>query len=390
MIKQAVIFCGGYGTRLHPLTKKIPKPMVMIAGKPFLFYLIEQCKSNGIKNFIFLYGYKSEIIKKYFGNGKKFGVKIKYHYNPPSVETYKRICDAKKILQNNFLLLYADNYSSLNLHDLKKNYTDFKSQFIVSICKKIEGNINIDSKNNKIKKYFFKKQSKSKYVDIGYMLLNKKFLFLNYLNRNISFSNFINNQVNKKKVNFFYNDTGYLSISDLKRLKITKKYFETKAILIDRDGVLNIKNKNHFYVRNLNELKLNHSLIKKYRRILKNNLLLCITNQAGISTGEITLKNLKKINKKIKQELLENYSINIKEFFISPHHFNSNNFERKPNQGLFLKAAQKYNIILDRTFYIGDDIRDIEASYRSKTKCLYVGSEKISVKLQKKYINTLI
>ena len=53
--------------------------MVMIAGKPFLFYLIEQCKSNGIKNFIFLYGYKSEIIKKYFGNGKKFGVKIKYH-----------------------------------------------------------------------------------------------------------------------------------------------------------------------------------------------------------------------------------------------------------------------------------------------------------------------
>ena len=390
MIKQAIIFCGGYGTRLLPLTKKIPKPMVMINKKPFLLYLVEQCKLNGIKNFVFLCGYKSEIIKKFFGDGKKFGVKITYHYNPPSVETYKRICDAKKNLQNNFLLLYADNYSSLNLHDLKKNYINLKSKFIISICKKKEGNISINSQNNKIKKYFFKKNAMSKYVDIGYMLLNKKFLFLNYQNKNLSFSNFINNEVNKKKVNFFYNDTGYLSISDPKRLKITKKYFETKAILIDRDGVLNIKNKNHFYVRTLNELKLNYTLIKKYKKILKNNLLLCISNQAGISTGEVTNINLKKINKKIKQELIDTFGIKIKEFFISPHHFNSNNFDRKPNQGLFLKAAQKYNIILDRTFYIGDDIRDIEASYRSKTKCLYVGSDKISAKLQKKYINTLI
>ena len=101
MIKQAIIFCGGYGTRLLPLTKKIPKPMVMINKKPFLLYLVEQCKLNGIKNFVFLCGYKSEIIKKFFGDGKKFGVKITYHYNPPSVETYKRICDAKKNLQNN-------------------------------------------------------------------------------------------------------------------------------------------------------------------------------------------------------------------------------------------------------------------------------------------------
>ena len=48
------------------------------------------------------------------------------------------------------------------------------------------------------------------------------------------------------------------------------------------------------------------------------------------------------------------------------------------------------SIILDRTFYIGDDLRDIEASYRSKTRCMYIGKEKLSMKLKKKYINTLI
>ena len=49
---EILILCGGLGTRLKPLTKKLPKPMVQINNKPFLQYLIEQCRQNGIKNFL--------------------------------------------------------------------------------------------------------------------------------------------------------------------------------------------------------------------------------------------------------------------------------------------------------------------------------------------------
>ena len=121
MIKQAVILCGGFGKRLFPITKKIPKPMAMVNGKPFLYYLIEQCKNNGISKILLLCGYKNEIIKNYFGFGKKFGIKIQYHINPPEIETYKRIYESKKLLDKNFLLMYSDNYSSLNLHNLFDN-----------------------------------------------------------------------------------------------------------------------------------------------------------------------------------------------------------------------------------------------------------------------------
>ena len=145
-------------------------------------------------------------------------------------------------------------------------------------------------------KYSFTKNTKSKFVDIGYMILNKKLLFSAYENKNISFSYFIDRLTNQKKINYFFNDTGYLSISDPKRLSITKKFFKTKIVLIDRDGVLNIKNDIYFYVRNLNELKLNYPLIKKYKKILKNNLLICISNQAGIATGDLSYINLKKIH----------------------------------------------------------------------------------------------
>ena len=62
MIDQAVILCGGYGKRLLPITNKIPKPMVNINRKPFLQYLIEQCKANGINNILLLCGYKKNTI----------------------------------------------------------------------------------------------------------------------------------------------------------------------------------------------------------------------------------------------------------------------------------------------------------------------------------------
>ena len=97
MLNQAVIFCGGFGKRLMPITKKIPKPMVNVNGKPFLFHLIQQCKNNGIKKILLLCGYKSDVIRKYFNSGKKMGITIQYHINPPEIETYKRIYEQQNI-----------------------------------------------------------------------------------------------------------------------------------------------------------------------------------------------------------------------------------------------------------------------------------------------------
>ena len=64
-IKQAVILCGGLGSRLGEITKILPKPMVDVVGKPFLEHLIIQLKKNGIKEVYLLVGYKNELIKNY-------------------------------------------------------------------------------------------------------------------------------------------------------------------------------------------------------------------------------------------------------------------------------------------------------------------------------------
>lgn len=389
MINQAVILCGGLGTRLLPITKKIPKPMVMIDKKPFIEHLIIQCKKNGIHNFLLLCGYKKEIIQNYFKNGEKLGVKIKYHFNESNIKTFKRLFDAKKLLNKKFLLLYGDNYSSLNLFDLKRQYKKLNAPIMLTLCEKNPGNITINKDSNLITNYFLKKKNFSNFVEIGYMIIQKKILDEFNKNKNISLSYLLKFFVKENKVSYYLNDTNYLSISDPKRLNITKKHFLNKVILLDRDGVMNEKNNKHRYVRNLNELKINNKFLKKYYKVLNKKKIICISNQAGIATGDIQNHDLIKINNKIIEEYKKK-GLKVVRFYISKHHFKSKHFDRKPGHGLFLKAASENNFVLDKTIYIGDDLRDIEASYNAKTKCIYIGDKKIPKNLLKKYINTII
>ena len=69
---------GGFGKRLRPLTNKIPKPMLKIGGKPILEHLLFHLKSEGAKNIIITVHYKSNQIKTYLKDGKKYGLNIKY------------------------------------------------------------------------------------------------------------------------------------------------------------------------------------------------------------------------------------------------------------------------------------------------------------------------
>ena len=66
----AVIFAGGLGERLRPLTRATPKPLIPIKNKPFLWYQIRLLSSFGVKKFIISTGYLSNLIKDYFKNGK--------------------------------------------------------------------------------------------------------------------------------------------------------------------------------------------------------------------------------------------------------------------------------------------------------------------------------
>jgi dTDP-glucose pyrophosphorylase/predicted transcriptional regulator len=73
-----ILMAGGLGSRLHPLTKDTPKPLLKIADKPILQIIIESFVKNGFRHFYICVNYKSEMIEEYFGNGEKFSANIRY------------------------------------------------------------------------------------------------------------------------------------------------------------------------------------------------------------------------------------------------------------------------------------------------------------------------
>ena len=83
----AIIMAGGEGTRLMPLTKMLPKPMIDINGLPLLERQIRQLCNIGIKLVYISVNYLNEVIQDYFGDGSRFGIEIKYLHEKKKLGT---------------------------------------------------------------------------------------------------------------------------------------------------------------------------------------------------------------------------------------------------------------------------------------------------------------
>jgi len=84
---QLLIMAGGFGKRLMPLTKTVPKPMLIVAGKPILEHIIKKAKGEGFYNFLISVFYLDEKIRQYFGDGSRWGVNIQYLNEPKPLGT---------------------------------------------------------------------------------------------------------------------------------------------------------------------------------------------------------------------------------------------------------------------------------------------------------------
>lgn len=110
----ALIMAGGLGTRLHPLTQEVPKPMLRVGAKPIIETIIEQLKSYGYKNIILCLNYKADIIRNYFQDGANFGVNIKYISEKKRLGTAGAIKLAKEYIDKPFFVLNGDILTKLN------------------------------------------------------------------------------------------------------------------------------------------------------------------------------------------------------------------------------------------------------------------------------------
>lgn len=375
--RQAVILCGGLGTRLRPLTDSLPKPMVIVNDRPFLHHLLDQLALQGISKFILLVGYLGEQISKYFGDGSQYGWSINYSVGPAEWDTGRRVWEARVQLDVQFLLLYSDNFVQFDLAKLLKLHQKLKTPISLLLAPKSKGNISVlddglvqayDKTRNAIGFNF---------VEVGYMVVQRDGIlkeFPSYPNfPNFSFSDVLKKLAKQQRIAGLVVRDAYHSISEPKRLALMREYLRPKKILlIDRDGTINAKATRGEYISNWREFSWIPETLKAMIHLAKQGFkFIVITNQAGISRKMITPEALDDIHVNMISEL-KGLGIEVLKVYMCPDHWNDGSFMRKPAPGMFFQAATEFNLRMDNCLYVGDDERDCSAAANAGCGMVYL------------------
>jgi NDP-sugar pyrophosphorylase family protein len=120
---QMLILAGGLGSRLRPLTDRLPKCMVPAGGKPFLEHQLQLLASRGVRDIVLCLGYLGERVLERFGNGHHLGVSLTYAWEQDGpLGTAGAIRNAQALLAPEFVVTYGDSYLLLDYRAIMKRF----------------------------------------------------------------------------------------------------------------------------------------------------------------------------------------------------------------------------------------------------------------------------
>ena len=174
------ILAGGLASRLGEVTRKIPKSLIEIAGKPFIFHQLEMLSSQGIKNVVLCLGHLGDMIESRVGNGANFNLNIKYSYDgQKQLGTGGSLKKALPFLGENFFVLYGDSFLPISFKKVEKAYNansvDKLGLMTIIYNENLWDKSNVLFHRNNLIKYNKKNiDSEMKYIDYGLSILNKR------------------------------------------------------------------------------------------------------------------------------------------------------------------------------------------------------------------------
>ncbi len=225
---QVVIMAGGFGRRMKYKTSFTPKPMIILHGKPILEHIINNLKNSGFTNLIITTHYLEHKIIKYFGDGKNFGVSIKYIKEKKPLGTAGSL---SKILPNKSSPIMVTNGDVIS----NINYTEFLNYHFKNNAEATMAVREIRSKHTfgvvasqglKITNIEEKPITKT-YINAGIYILNKKLLKLVKKNSFLSMTDLFNKIIlNNYKAILFPLYENWQDFAKPKDLKVSKRKFK--------------------------------------------------------------------------------------------------------------------------------------------------------------------
>lgn len=412
---KVVIMAGGKGTRIATINSDVPKPMIMIGGKPILEWQIENLKACGLTDITLVIGHLGHVIQDYFGDGTRWGVSISYYvettplgtagalFKMPTLTSDFLLMCGDIILDvdyNRFIAFHRDHraWATLMSHP---NSHPYDSSLLVTqtLPPQHTGGLPVDT--HRVVRWMHKEDEREYYsnlVNAGVEIISPALLQevrRNFVPRHPETPDKIDldRDVLKPYVGsghiFSYRTPEYIKdmgtpdrffevAEDIKQGKVQARNLahRQKAVFLDRDGTIN---RYVGFLSRADQFELLPQVSEAIRMINRSGYLaIVVTNQPVIARGECSWEELQHIHHKMETGLGQSGAY-IDAIYVCPHHpdrgFEGERPEykivcdcRKPKAGLLLTAASDFNIDLSQSVMIGDSDNDVEAGRHAGLK----------------------
>lgn len=382
-VKQAIILAGGLGTRLREVVPVSPKCMAPVAGRPFLYYVINYLRCQGIEDFIFSLCHKHEIIEAYLK--EQFPtLRFQCIVESEPLGTGGAIRLAMEYADGeNILVANGDSLFKINLEKLSFLHEKVKADCTIALKQMKEyeryGSVQL-KEDGSVDRFEEKKFTQLGNINAGNYLLNRKRFLQLDLPQKFSFEK----EYLEKAGNIFgqVQDGYFIDIGipedyqqaqeDLRRPPLDLAAIDKSwTLLVDRDGVINYE-KVEDYILNWDEFKFYEGvrecfpiLSRRFGRIV------IISNQRGVGRKIMTEADLVNIHQNLRNEI-EAAGGRIDGIYYCTSTDNTHP-NRKPNPGMAFQAVKDFpDIDLSKTIMVGNKSSDMLFGRYAGTYTIYV------------------
>lgn len=385
----AIILAGGKGTRLSSIAGDLPKALVPIGEKPVLEHQILLLKKFGIQDLVLFTGYRSERISDFFGNGERFGVRIRYHAESEPLGTAGAVLSGWELLPSRFLVFYGDVLLNVDLSRFLKFHASSGADATLLVHPNdhpFDSDLVEMGSSSQVLRFHPSPHPSDEWlpnwVNACLYAIEKESLSP-WKGRKV-FSDFGKSlfpemlKTGKKIMGYksreYIKDMGtpdrYQEVqSDWSSGRVERGSFSTpqSCVFLDRDGTLT---RSLDFVREPKELELLPGVAQALRRLNERGVLsVVVTNQPVVARGECSESELDLIHRKL-QTLLGRERAYLDRIFYCPHHpdggyrgerpeLKVNCNCRKPAIGMTETACEELGVDLSDSWMIGDMTMDL-------------------------------
>ena len=378
---QAVILAGGRGTRLRPLTDTVPKAMVEFHGKPFLGYVVEMLRDQGFDRVLLLLGFLPHVIIDHFGDGSAYGVEIEYDVTDADDLTAYRVQHAAHRLDEQFLLLYCDNYWPMRFAEMwdAKVRSEAPAQITVYANRDGYSRDSVIVGGDNFVEVFDRSRTTPglQGIEISYAILERDTVLPLLPEHQELFEQAVYPVLAARgELHAFVSGHRYYSVGSHERLALTEAFLARRpAVILDRDGVLNERPPRAAYVLRPGDVRWLPGAQEALKLFAEAGWqVIVVSNQAGVARGALTAADVDAVNDRIRMDA-EAAGGRIDRFYYCPHGWDDGCECRKPRPGMLFAAQRDFHLDLTRVTFLGDDERDGEAAAAAGCDFAFVSEE---------------